>query len=144
MADGKMRSDTSDFEAWRAGTELIKKGRGTITRGRAILQEHGLTGIPSPLWRNKHIPATKCSSSSDKLHQRNLGFVSRIEKALIKPNGLFGGAVAKHSLNAFFSVLRLHGFPGLCKSSKLLETSSLQAKERQVRSYNCLLGCNCL
>ena len=109
--------------------------RGRITEGRSILKDAGLTGIPSPLWRNKHIPATKCSTGADKLHQRNLGFVSRIEKALVKPNGLFGGARLKHTLNAFFTVLRLHGFAGLCKSSKLLETSSLQAKERQVCLY---------
>jgi len=52
-------------------------------------------------------------------------------KALIKDKGLFAGQ-RKDALQNYLACLQQHGFPGLCKSPKLFETSSLQAKERQV------------
>jgi hypothetical protein len=75
--------------------------------------------------------STTLTSGADRLHQRNLGFPKRIQKALIADGSLFGGFLKRSYLNGYMSAIRLQGMAGLTKSSHLFDTAQMQAKERQ-------------
>ena len=125
------RSDLQHFFIWNRAMKL-QKIRGRKTDALNLLKSYGITTVPCFLWSNPFDDSSNLTSGADRLHQRNLGFPKRIQKAMIVDGSIFGGLVLRTKLNTYMSAIRLQGMSGLTKSCHLFDTAAMQAKERQV------------
>ena len=124
------RSDIDHFLIWKRAKKL-QKIRGRKTEALDLLKSYGINSVPCFLWSNPYADSSCLTSGADRLHQRNLGFPKRIQKAMIADSSIFGGVLKRAQLNAYMSAIRLQGMPGLTKSCHLFDTAQMQAKERQ-------------
>ena len=96
-----------------------------------MLKSYGINAIPSFLWRYKYDDGPNLTKGTDKLHQRCLGFIKKIQKAMIADGSIFGGDNDKDLLNGYCGMLRMQGFPGLTRNCHIFTSADMTAHEHQ-------------
>ena len=124
------RSDIYHYLVWKRAMKLMKI-RGRKTEALDLLKSYGITTVPCFLWSNMYDDSSNLTSGADRLHQRNLGFAKRLQKAMIVDGSIFGGLVKRTQLNAYMSAIRLQGMPAWTNQKLSSVRHRCDASERE-------------